>query len=118
MRRKWVGGNWKMNGSRQMVAEVAGAIAGAQFGEVDVALFPPYPYLREVCAATAASRVAVGGQDASEHEFGAYTGESRPRCCAMSAARWRWRAIRSAGNTITNPTTRWRPRSPRSSPAN
>ena len=75
MRRKWVGGNWKMNGSRQMVSEVAGAIADAHFGEVDVALFPPYPYLREVCAAIAGSRVAVGGQDASEHEFGAYTGE-------------------------------------------
>jgi triosephosphate isomerase len=75
MRRKWVGGNWKMNGSRQMAAQMTGAIVNAEIGDVDVVLFPPFPYLREVCAASAGSDIAVGGQDASEHESGAYTGE-------------------------------------------
>src|SRR6185437_3398551 len=37
--------------------------------------FPPFPYLREACAAAAGSRIAVGGQDVSEHESGAFTGE-------------------------------------------
>lgn len=75
MRRKWVGGNWKMNGSRKMASAMVAALVDADIGDVDVALFPPFPYLREVCAASAGSRIAVGGQDVSEHESGAYTGE-------------------------------------------
>lgn len=75
MRRKWVGGNWKMHGSRAMASGLVSAIVEASPGGVDVALFPPYPYLREVCAACAGSPVAVGGQDVSEHDSGAFTGE-------------------------------------------
>jgi triosephosphate isomerase len=75
MRRKWVGGNWKMNGSRQMASVMVGAMLDAHIGDIDVVLFPPFPYLGEVCSATSGSRIAVGGQDVSEHESGAYTGE-------------------------------------------
>ncbi|WHZ20875.1 MAG: Triosephosphate isomerase [Rhodanobacteraceae bacterium] len=75
MRRKWVGGNWKMHGSRAMASALVGAIVEAHTGDVDVAVFPPFPYLREACAECAGSRIAVGGQDVSEHESGAYTGE-------------------------------------------
>jgi triosephosphate isomerase len=75
MRRKWVGGNWKMHGSRALASTLVAAIVEARFGSVDVALFPPFPYLREVCTACAGSRIAVGGQDVSEHAIGAYTGE-------------------------------------------
>lgn len=75
MRRKWVGGNWKMHGSRAMATALVGTIVEAQVEGVDVALFPPFPYLREVCAECAGSAVSVGGQDASEHEAGAFTGE-------------------------------------------
>jgi triosephosphate isomerase len=75
MRRKWVGGNWKMHGTRAMASALVGAIVEADVAGADVAVFPPFPYLREACAACAGSRVAVGGQDASEHEAGAFTGE-------------------------------------------
>jgi len=75
MRRKWVGGNWKMHGSRTMASTLVGALTEAQIDAVDVAVFPPFPYLREACAAAAGSRIAVGGQDVSEHESGAFTGE-------------------------------------------
>ncbi|HET9818141.1 MAG TPA: triose-phosphate isomerase [Rhodanobacteraceae bacterium] len=75
MRRKFVAGNWKMNGSRQLAATLVGALVEAKIEAVDVAVFPPYPYLREACAARAGSRIAVGGQDVSEHESGAFTGE-------------------------------------------
>ncbi|HJR10101.1 MAG TPA: triose-phosphate isomerase [Rhodanobacteraceae bacterium] len=75
MRRKWVGGNWKMHGSRAMASALVGAIVEAKTDTVDVAVFPPFPYLREACAACAGSRIAVGGQDVSEHESGAFTGE-------------------------------------------
>lgn len=75
MRRKWVGGNWKMHGSRKMASALVGAIVDADIADVDVAVFPPFPYLREACAACAGSRVTVGSQDLSEHESGAFTGE-------------------------------------------
>lgn len=75
MRRKWVGGNWKMHGSRDMAATLAGEIAGAAAATADVVLFPPFPYLHGVSEACAGSAVAVGGQDLSAHESGAYTGE-------------------------------------------
>lgn len=75
MRRKWVGGNWKMHGSRALASSLAGAVVDAGAGSVEIVLFPPFPYLREVCAACAGSGVAVGGQDLSQHDSGAYTGE-------------------------------------------
>ncbi|HKV66219.1 MAG TPA: triose-phosphate isomerase [Rhodanobacteraceae bacterium] len=75
MRRKWVGGNWKMHGSRAMASALVGAIVEAKTEAVDIAVFPPFPYLREACAACAGSHIAVGGQDVSEHESGAFTGE-------------------------------------------
>ena len=75
MRRKWIGGNWKMHGSRAMASALVGAIVEADVGAVDVAVFPPFPYLREVCTECAGSDIAVGGQDLSIHESGAYTGE-------------------------------------------
>ncbi len=75
MRRHWVGGNWKMHGSRLMASALASAIVEGDVQHCDVAIFPPFPYLREACAACAGSRVAVGGQDLSEHEAGAFTGE-------------------------------------------
>ena len=75
MRRQWVGGNWKMHGSRALASALAGAIVEADVEHCDVAIFPPFPYLREACAACAGSRVAVGAQDLSEHESGAFTGE-------------------------------------------
>ncbi|MGH8147230.1 MAG: triose-phosphate isomerase [Rhodanobacteraceae bacterium] len=91
MRRKWVGGNWKMHGSRAMVSALLGAIVEAPPGNVDVAVFPPFPYLREACAACAGSVIAVGGQDVSEHDSGAWTGEVsaamlRDVGCALSLA--------------------------------
>jgi triosephosphate isomerase (TIM) len=75
MRRKLVAGNWKMHGSRTIVTALVGAIVEARLDGVDVAVFPPFPYLREACAECAGSAVAVGAQDVSEHASGAFTGE-------------------------------------------
>lgn len=75
MRRKWVGGNWKLNGSRALASELVGALVAAGPVAADVAVFPPFPYLREACTACAGSPIAVGGQDLSEHASGAFTGE-------------------------------------------
>ncbi|MFP4648022.1 MAG: triose-phosphate isomerase [Halorhodospira sp.] len=73
MRRKIIAGNWKMNGDRDLVRQVAERAADCA-GEAEFAVCPPFPLL-----STAASQlpfgVALGAQDVSEYEAGAYTGE-------------------------------------------
>ncbi len=75
MRKKLVAGNWKMHASRAMAGELVDAIAAELPRDVDVAVFPPFPYLPELAARHGAV-IGIGGQDVSEHAgTGAYTGE-------------------------------------------
>ena len=80
MREFLIAGNWKMNGSREAnEALVAGIHAGVPGGSgFRLLVCPPYPYLGDVAAQAAGSRVSVGAQNVSEHESGAYTGEVSP----------------------------------------
>lgn len=77
MRRPFVAGNWKLNGSidstRSLIAEILGGLAAV--ADVEVALCPPYLYIPEAAALLLRSAVALGSQNASEFESGAYTGE-------------------------------------------
>ncbi|HEY4370541.1 MAG TPA: triose-phosphate isomerase [Burkholderiales bacterium] len=81
-RRKFVAGNWKMNGSlagnAELVSGLAGALAG--FDAADVAVCAPALYLPQAAELVKGSKIAVGAQNASEHANGAYTGEVS---CAM-----------------------------------
>jgi triosephosphate isomerase len=66
-----------MNGSRESIASLLNGIKGGM-GEVtaaEVAVCPPFAYLRDVQDLLSGSAVAWGGQDLSIHESGAYTGE-------------------------------------------
>lgn len=78
MRGYLVAGNWKMNGSNVANAElVDGIIAGApQSDLVELLVCPPFPYLSAVAAKTSDSNVRLGAQTISEHESGAFTGET------------------------------------------
>lgn len=72
--RPYIVGNWKMNGSRAMLAE-ARAIdrAAGRYPDVQVALAPPSTLvsaLREVATA-----MGVGGQDCHAQSKGAHTGD-------------------------------------------
>ena len=80
MRDILVAGNWKMNGSELANSElVAGIIAGAPDAtNVQLLVCPPYPYLAMVADQVKGSDVAVGAQNVSEHEKGAFTGEVAP----------------------------------------
>jgi triosephosphate isomerase len=80
MRDFLVAGNWKMNGSTAGNAElVAGIAAGApDAANVRLLVCPPFPYLAGVAGAVAGSKVALGAQNVSEHESGAFTGEVAP----------------------------------------
>lgn len=71
-----VAGNWKMHGSLAMATELVGAIAAARPDGVDVAVFPPFPFLAAVRAACVGAAIGLGAQDLSEQvEQGARTGE-------------------------------------------
>jgi triosephosphate isomerase len=76
-------GNWKMNldhlQSIAFVQKLAWTLSDANhdFSAVEVAVFPPFTDLRSVQTLVAADKLplAYGGQDISEHDSGAYTGE-------------------------------------------
>lgn len=76
MRRKFIAGNWKMNGSLATNAILLNGIK-AEIGRpaCAVAVCVPAPYLAQCREELTGSPVAWGGQDVSVHESGAYTGE-------------------------------------------
>ena len=76
MRPRIVAGNWKMNGDRGFAAALVGELAAASLpGGVQAIVMPPFPYLAGLARDWAGKGIAFGGQDVSEHEKGAYTGE-------------------------------------------
>jgi triosephosphate isomerase len=73
VRRKLVAGNWKMNGSRAALSELAAIAAAAREAPgVDVAICPPFTLLP--LAVPRAGGLAVGAQDCHEKDSGAHTG--------------------------------------------
>ena len=77
MNPKLIAGNWKMNGGLAANEVLLQAILAGMPDQMtcDVAVCVPAPYLAQVQALCARSRVQVGAQDVSEHESGAFTGE-------------------------------------------
>ena len=69
--------NWKMNGSLETIQPLVQGVVGglAQDADVEVALCTPYIYIPEVAGLLNGSRIALGAQNLSEQEAGAYTGE-------------------------------------------
>lgn len=76
MKKKLIAGNWKMNGSTAAnAALVQQLLAGVGQATCDIAVCVPAPYLAEVGALVKGSAIAVGAQDVSAQDAGAYTGE-------------------------------------------
>lgn len=75
MRQTLIAGNWKMNGSRELLARIAETARARvdAMGPV-VAVCPPAPYLADA-RAQLPDTVRVGAQDVNEFGAGAYTGE-------------------------------------------
>lgn len=68
-----IAGNWKMNGSRAMLAELDRiAEAANACSQVDVAIAPPFTLLAD--AGPRRGAVAIGGQDCHPAAKGAHTG--------------------------------------------
>lgn len=76
MRRKLVAGNWKMNGSLAantlLLTEIKSGLGNAT---ADVAVCVPSPYFAQCQGLLSGAAIALGAQDVSSHEAGAYTGE-------------------------------------------
>ncbi len=89
MRKKLVAGNWKMHGSHSMAEALVGEIAAAKPADIDVLVFPPFPYLSGLARQCADSGLGIGAQDVSEHEGqGAYTGEVSAAMLVDVGAQW------------------------------
>lgn len=81
MRNKIVAGNWKMNKTLQeamaLTSELIGMVADEVKGNLKVVLCTPFPYLHSVNQQLGSNaRISVGAQNCSEHDAGAYTGET------------------------------------------
>lgn len=80
MRKKIVAGNWKMNKTLEeaniLTAELMGMVADEVKGNVITVLCTPFPYLVPVKNQLGSSTIKLGAQNCSEHDSGAYTGET------------------------------------------
>lgn len=77
MRQPLVAGNWKMNGTRESVRPlIEGIIHGlAGVTRAEVAVCPPFVYLELVGSAVRGTQIALGAQNVSKEDMGAFTGE-------------------------------------------
>jgi triosephosphate isomerase (TIM) len=79
MRKSFIAGNWKMNTDSKSSVELAKAIVSGSANiagkSVDVAVIPPFVYLRAVDEALGSSKVILGAQDVYTEAKGAFTGE-------------------------------------------
>ncbi len=88
MRRKIVAGNWKLHGSRAFAAALVAELGAARPAGVELAVLPPFPYLDGLAGACAEAGIALGAQDCSAHDRGAYTGEVAAAMLADVGARY------------------------------
>lgn len=90
MRSKLVVGNWKLNGSvagneallKSLLRDIP------QGGSAGCAVCAPYPYLAQLQGMLRGSAIAWGGQDVSQFDQGAYTGEVSGRMLAEFGCRY------------------------------
>ena len=75
-RRPFIAGNWKMYLDRAAIGELVAAFKDQALSlpDVEVGVFPPYPYISEVVQA-AEGALSVGGQDIYFEKEGAFTGQ-------------------------------------------
>ena len=77
-RRKIVAGNWKMNLNCAEAVELAKEIAAHDDDQVDIALFPTFPWLVPVAEALRETAIELGAQNCYTVDAGAFTGEVSP----------------------------------------
>jgi triosephosphate isomerase (TIM) len=83
-RRKFICGNWKMNGTASEAASLTAGIVGLwkdAYRNVELAVCPPFTALLEVHSLLSGRgvQIALGAQNCYHETKGAYTGEISPR---------------------------------------
>jgi triosephosphate isomerase len=76
--KRLIAGNWKMNGTRASLAELARRIdrlRASAAEDVEIAICPPATLITEVVRIAHPAGVCVGAQDCHPEAFGAYTGD-------------------------------------------
>ena len=80
MRNRLIVANWKLNGNwafnEMMMSELSAGLEGVQCHDLEIILCPPAIYLQQLNGLMGDVPILLGGQDLSEHFFGAYTGET------------------------------------------
>jgi triosephosphate isomerase len=80
-RKPLIAGNWKMNLNHfeaiALVQKIAFSLPDKYFDRVDITVIPPFTDLRSVQTLVDGDklRLTYGGQDLSQHDSGAYTGD-------------------------------------------
>src|SRR5437868_119535 len=84
-----VAGNWKMNGVRASLAEIAAirdAVAKGGAGRAEVLVCPPATLIAPAADLCKGSAVAIGAQDCHPKESGAHTGDVSAQMLADAGA--------------------------------
>jgi len=76
MRRALVAGNWKMNGTINDVEELASNVGQTEQDNVDVVVAPSFVHMHSVSDILSSTNIFLAGQDCSEYDQGAFTGET------------------------------------------
>lgn len=89
MRQPLVVGNWKMHGSRGKVDELLGGLLDVALpSAVEVAVCPASLHIHQALDLCSGSAIAVGAQDCSDKQSGAYTGEVAADMLADAGCEW------------------------------
>lgn len=73
---RFIVGNWKMNGSYDLVQDMVAALkTSPPPSGAEVVLCPPYPYLSEAVKQKGNSPLHIGAQDCAPQKSGAFTGD-------------------------------------------
>lgn len=77
MRKTLIAGNWKMHGNQDSIESLINGIKSQldDSWQSDVLVCPPSLYIDKTIQLAKGSKIAVGGQNVSEQEQGAFTGE-------------------------------------------
>ena len=76
--RRLLAGNWKMNGTRASLSEIAAlrdAVAAGRTRGADVLICPPFTLVMAAADLCAGTGLMIGGQDCDAHPAGASTGD-------------------------------------------
>ncbi|GMM45028.1 triose-phosphate isomerase [Pichia kluyveri] len=85
----FVGGNFKMNGSKDSIKTIVDNLNAAKLPDnVEVVLCPPAAYLNLTADLNKQPNVSVGAQNCYLKESGAYTGEISPLAIKDCGAEW------------------------------